>query len=83
MNITTNQVAYLLQDIFICGWNDMQLKNEFRQYNNALVQLIYNYGRITSNGTIITECTEVQLTKIQIFVNAHFTQLDFTELFNN
>ena len=82
MIISTQQVGEILQDIFICGWNDKSLKNDFRQYNNALVQLVYNYGRISSKNTLITGVEPEYQAQIQDFVKIHFSTVDLTEIFN-
>lgn len=83
MIISTQQVAEILTDIFICGWNDKSLKNDYRQYNNALVQLVYNYGRISNNQTSLITTVEDQY-KVQIaeFITLHFSTLDLTEILN-
>lgn len=82
MIISIEQVADILQDIFICGWNDKSLKNEYRQYNNALVQLVYNYGRISSTDSLITTVEQKYQVQIQEFITLHFSTLDLTQIFN-
>lgn len=83
MIISTEQVGEILQDIFLCGWNDKSLANDYRQYNNALVQLIYNYGRLSNHdNSLATSVEEKYQTEIKNYITIHFTVIDFTQQFN-
>lgn len=82
--ITVQQMAEILEDIFVCGWNDKSLKNDYRQYSNALTQLIYNYGRISNNSicSLIVTVEDQYKEQIAQFITVHFSNIDITELNN-
>lgn len=81
--ITVKQVAAILEDIFICGWNDKSLKNDYRQYNNALVQLVYNFGRISNDENSLITSVEIKYQdQIAEFITLHFSTIDLTQIFN-
>jgi hypothetical protein len=83
MIISTEQVGEILQDIFLCGWNDCTLANDYRQYNNALVQLIYNFGRLSNNdNSLVTFVDEKYKKDIETYITIHFTVIDFTQQFS-
>jgi hypothetical protein len=87
MKINVEQVGTILEDIFICGWNDKSLNNEYRHYHNALVQLIYNYGRISNHyleGTkeLIFCAQKEHKLQIENFIEVHFSNIDTSEIFN-
>lgn len=71
--ITTTDIIPILEDLFIAGWNDKTLDMPYRQFTNALVQLIYNYGRCSNDAPVIIEkVANNYKTEINNYVQLHF-----------